>query len=162
MGYSYKGFFRYLTSSGRGGIGISVVAFKDGGTNFPWYLAKVLNDQDISGSLYNAVQMGSIYLILPDLLRVRGENENRGKYADLKHLAQYGEKYGGSLSMSFSVEKHRDGKFISMYTLSDEAAKVRSVDLINTSYVWYTALDLRLPKPILLSDGNRIAGGDRR
>ena len=158
MSYSYKGFFRYQISSGGGGIGISVIAFKDPGMTFDMELATVLNDQDISGSLYSAVRMGGVYLLLPDLLKDKGETEWKGKFHDLRHLEQYAAKYGGSLEMSFSVEKYCHGKLISMYSLRDPAATVRSVDLVNQSYVWYTQLILDLPSPTLLSDGNRVKG----
>ena len=156
--YTYKGFFRYTISSGGGGIGISVIAFKDPGTTFSMRLADVLNDQDISGALYSAVSMRGVYLLLPDLLKAKGETEWKGKFHDLRHLEQYAEKYGGSLSMSFSVEKYCNGKFISMYSLRDPAATVDSVDLVNQSHVWYTQLVLDLKSPTLLADGNRVAG----
>lgn len=161
MSFTYKGFFRYKISSGGGGIGISVVAFKaPGGEVFPWRLADVLNDDDISGALYRAVRVRSLYLVLPSFLRDPGETEHKGKFHDLRHLQLYGKNYKGSLDMSFSIEKHSDGKFISMYSLRDGAATVDSVDLINQSYVWYTSLTLDLPNPILLADGNRVAGGE--
>jgi hypothetical protein len=161
MAYSYKGYFRYIISSGGGGIGIPVIAFNspDGGGFLPWRLANILNDEDVSGALYSSVSFGGLYLLLPDLLNDPGESENHGKFHDLRHLEQYSEKYGGSLEMSFSVEKYSNGKFISMYSLRDSAATVRSVDLVNQSYVWYTELILRLPNPTLLADGNRVAGG---
>src|SRR5262245_23168628 len=160
MAYSYKGYFRYMISSGGGGIGIRVIAFNSpGGGLLPLRLANILNDQDVSGELYSAVSYGDLHLLLPDLLKEPGESEHRGKFHDLRHLEQYSEKYGGSLDMSFSVEKHSDGKLIWMYSLRDSAATVRSVDLVNQSHVWYTELILRLPKPTLLADGNRVAGG---
>ena len=156
MSYSYQGFFRYTVSSGGGGIGIPVVSFNDPGTNFPPRLANILNDQDVNGMLYSAVSYGAIFLLLPNILDDPGENENHGKFADLRHLAQYSEKYGGSIDMSFSVEKYCNGKFISMYALRDPAATVRSIDLLNQSYVWYTGLDLKLPNATLYSDSKKI------
>jgi hypothetical protein len=156
MSYTYKGFFRYTISSGGGGIGISVISFNDPGTNWPKRLADILNEQDISGMLYSAVSYGAIYLLLPNILDDPGENENHGKFHDLRHLEQYSEKYGGSLDMSFSVEKYCNGKFISMYALRDKAATVRSVDLVNQSHVWYTALDLKLPNATLFSDSKKV------
>ena len=159
MGYTYKGYFRYITSFGDGGIGISVVSFKPpDGPLTGWRLDNILNDQDITGALYSAASYGSVYLLLPDLLRIRGESENHGKFHDLRYLELYGERNKASISMSFSVEKYSNGKFVSMYALRDEQAVVRSIDLVNNSYVWNTALDLKLPNATLLADGNRVAG----
>lgn len=153
MAYSYKGFFRYTIDSGRGGIGIPVIAFADGsGRPFPWKLAKVLNDQDISGALYSAITMRALYLLLPNWMRE--ESESKGKFHDLSYLQQH----GGTLSISFAIEKYADGKLIELLALRDPAASVDSVDLVNQSYVWYTSLFLRIPTATLLKDGSRIYG----
>ncbi len=151
MSYSYKGFFRYITQSGRGGIGISVIAFEAGASPWPVRLATVLNDSDVSGALYKASSMGALHLLLPDLLKAKGETEHKGKFHDLRYLQQY----GGTLSMSFAVEKYSGGKLIELQALRDTAATVKDIDLVNQSHVWYTSLFLRLPSPTLHTDGTK-------
>ncbi|MGH9948827.1 MAG: hypothetical protein ACRD6X_16765 [Pyrinomonadaceae bacterium] len=95
--------------------------------------------------------MGAPHLLLPDLLKAKGETEHKGKFHDLRYLQQY----GGTLSVSFAVEKYSEGKLIELQSLRDTAATVSSIDLVNQSHVWYTSLFLRLPSPKLHTDGQK-------